>query len=529
MAEPISHDVAIIGSGFAGSVLARILNRQGKKVLLLERETHPRFSLGESSTPLAGLCLERLAKRWDLPDLRDLATYGRWMDRLPHLRRGLKRGFTFYDHRVGEPFRNSGFNEARLMVAASPDDRVADTHWLRADVDLHLVERARAEGVDYRDSNRVVGLEIDSDAVTLTVQPTKAGQPTAAKAQKIRVAFVVDAGGAAGVIPRLLEIPPRMEMPRIDTGLLFAHFKGVKPFEAVAEGAVVGDGPYPESRAAVHHILADGWMYQLMFDHGVTSAGLVLRNDRLDLEISAVTQDPSAAWTHFLRRYPSLEAQFADAAPVTRIRYLPRLQYQYSRSAGPRWFLLPHAYAFFDPLFSVGMAWSLTAVERLADLMENGLESWRSYSLLLNHEADQVRYLIEAAYAGMDDFELFTAVCLLYFATVSFTEVQQRLSREEDRSLAWQGFLGARDPVVQSLLVQARDRLLKRDEDGLENFPDWVRRRIAPRDIAGLASPKASNLYPVDFGLLIERSRLLGLEPEEIRAALPKLRGDLDA
>ena len=56
-------DVAIVGSGFAGSLLARLLARRGLAVALVERGQHPRFALGESSTPLAALALERLARR----------------------------------------------------------------------------------------------------------------------------------------------------------------------------------------------------------------------------------------------------------------------------------------------------------------------------------------------------------------------------------------------------------------------------------------------------------------------------------
>ena len=518
-AEP--HDVAIIGAGFAGTILARVLRSQGMDVLLVEKDRHPRFALGESTTPLANLALERLAARYDLPDLHHLATYGRWTEHLPHLRRGLKRGFTFFRHRPDRPFRNTQANEARLMVAASPEDRLADTHWLRSDVDHHLVQSAFAEGVDYRDGTRLVDAEPDPDGVTLTLEPDDGPE------YHTRAAFVVDAGGSGGVLARLFQIPPRVKPPRLDTGLLFAHFSGVRFLEDTVLNAHLGDGPYPESRAAVHHLLRNGWMYQLPFDHGVTSVGWVLRRDRTDIPFDVIQQDPAAAWREMLTVYPSLGALFAVAEPTTPIRFVPSLPYQHSRSAGPRWFLLPQAYAFFDPMFSIGMAWSLNAVERLAEVLVNGHDNWRSYGYLLNHEADQIRYLTEAAYLAMDDFERFTSVCLLYFATVSYSEIQQRLTDTQDRTPAWDGFLGARDPVVQSLLVQARDRLMHADES-LEGFGDWVRRRIEPRDIAGLASPKIPNLFPVDLDLLVERSRLLGLEPEDMIAALPKLRGDAD-
>ncbi|MEA2691293.1 MAG: tetracycline 7-halogenase / O2-dependent halogenase, partial [Acidobacteriota bacterium] len=150
--------IAIVGSGFAGSILARVLHRQGHEVTLLDRGRHPRFALGESSTPLAALCLERLAARYDLPDLHDLAAYGRWRQRLPELRRGLKRGFTFYAHQPGKPFSNGPANEHRLLVAASPTEAVADAHWLRADVDHHLARQAAGAGVTLLEEAEVVAV-----------------------------------------------------------------------------------------------------------------------------------------------------------------------------------------------------------------------------------------------------------------------------------------------------------------------------------------------------------------------------------
>ncbi len=144
-------EIAIIGSGFAGALLARILARLGYAVVLLERGSHPRFAIGESSTPIANLCLERLGLRYQLPDCGHLAAHGRWLEHLPELRRGLKRGFTFYRHHPDTPFANRGLDSERLLVAASPDDAVSDSHWLRADVDHHFVREAVAAGVDYRD------------------------------------------------------------------------------------------------------------------------------------------------------------------------------------------------------------------------------------------------------------------------------------------------------------------------------------------------------------------------------------------
>ena len=78
-------DLAIVGSGFAGTLLAMIARRLGRSVLMIERGRHPRFAIGESSTPLANLWLEILADRYDLPRLRPLSQWGTWQASHPHI------------------------------------------------------------------------------------------------------------------------------------------------------------------------------------------------------------------------------------------------------------------------------------------------------------------------------------------------------------------------------------------------------------------------------------------------------------
>src|SRR6266496_3145621 len=125
-------DVAVIGSGFGGSLLAMIARRLGRSVVLLERGRHPRFAIGESSTPLANLLLEELARRYDLPEVAPLAKWSNWQKAHPEIACGLKRGFTFYHHRLGQPWKETAQRDNELLVAASPHDGVADTHWYRS-------------------------------------------------------------------------------------------------------------------------------------------------------------------------------------------------------------------------------------------------------------------------------------------------------------------------------------------------------------------------------------------------------------
>src|SRR6267143_4036069 len=153
-------DIVVIGSGFAGSLIAMIARRLGRSVILLERGRHPRFAIGESSTPLANLLLEELARRYDLPRLSPLAKWGIWQKAYPQIACGLKRGFTFYHHRFGRPFAADPERRDQLLVAASPRDEIADTHWYRADFDHFLVREAQQLGVNYVDQIKLERPEI---------------------------------------------------------------------------------------------------------------------------------------------------------------------------------------------------------------------------------------------------------------------------------------------------------------------------------------------------------------------------------
>jgi FADH2 O2-dependent halogenase len=66
-ATRVDADVAVVGSGFGGSLVALCLLQRGQRVALIERGRHPRFAIGESTTPLANLLIEELADRYDLP------------------------------------------------------------------------------------------------------------------------------------------------------------------------------------------------------------------------------------------------------------------------------------------------------------------------------------------------------------------------------------------------------------------------------------------------------------------------------
>src|SRR6202035_1062942 len=124
--EHVDADMAVVGSGFAGSLTALCLKRRGRRGGLVERGRHPRFAIGESSTPLANLLLEELADRYELPRIRVFSKWGTWQRARPDRACVRKRGFTYLFHRTGEAFVDTGQHERQLLVAASPHDEISD-------------------------------------------------------------------------------------------------------------------------------------------------------------------------------------------------------------------------------------------------------------------------------------------------------------------------------------------------------------------------------------------------------------------
>ena len=141
-----SHDVdvAVIGAGFGGALTALALRRLGRSVVLVDRGRHPRFAIGESSTPLANILIEELAAKYDLPRVAPLVEVGHLAAAYPDLPVGLKRGFSFFHHALDRPFDDDGSHARQLLVAASPHDAIADTHWYRPAFDA--VPDARSAG-----------------------------------------------------------------------------------------------------------------------------------------------------------------------------------------------------------------------------------------------------------------------------------------------------------------------------------------------------------------------------------------------
>jgi FADH2 O2-dependent halogenase len=508
MTPSAGTDLAIVGSGFGGSILAMIARRLGYRVALLERGRHPRFAIGESASPLAGVLIEQLADRYDLPRIRPLSAYGAWQRAYPDVVCGLKRGFTYFKHESGRRYTAEPDRVNQLLVAASPNDELSDTHWLRADVDHFLVREAMALGVEYVDEVRLDAVDRHADGTT-TLSGVRHGA-----AFRVRAGFVVDASGPRGFLSRALGIEERGFEAYPRTQALYSHFVNVPRCDDMPDFAPHGTPPYPIDDAALHHVFDGGWMWVLRFGSGVTSAGIAVTES---LAQKLRLSDGPPAWERFLSRYPSIGAQFADAKPIRKFTWMPCVAYRASVAAGEGWAMLPSAAAFVDPLFSTGIPLTLLGIERVARIFEthNRKPALDDIAEITLAEADHTARFIAGCYAAFPRFDAFTTYSMLYFAAASFSEMQRRLVPER----ASGGFLRAADMSYASFVQELSPAACLPGHD----YFDRVARAIDPINIAGLCNRALRNWYPVDLEDTVRAAAKLGLGPDEVTARLLSL------
>ena len=506
-------DLLIIGSGFGGSLLAMVARRLGYSVLLVERGTHPRFAVGESTSPLANLLLEQIARRYDLPRLLPLTNYGSWQKTYPKIGCGLKRGFSYFFHEPGQKFQDDTARKNQLLVAASPDEARADTHWLRADVDAFLMREAVALGADYWDNTQAANVELT---------PSGAHIHLTRNHQSVRVSarFLVDASGPRSFLARELSLPEAEFATLGPTQTLFSHFANVRRCDTLPEFCTSETPPYPIDDAALHHIFAGGWMWVLRFNNGITSAGIVLEKPLADeLHLS----DGAPAWARFLARFPTIAAQFAPAKPIRPFTFVPRASYRSLRASGQNWALLPSSSAFVDPCFSTGIPLTLLGIKRLGRILEGSNAETRqtqitAYGHLTLAEADHTARFIAACYDAFPQFEKFSALSQFYFAAASYSEIAHRVGAS-DRATR---FLLQNHAPFSARLQEAAKHLRRNaaQTGGAQDtnaWSDWVSDAIAPLNIAGLCDPQKRNWYDVDLNDVVGGAEKMGLTPAQMR------------
>lgn len=348
------HDVIILGTGLGGTMLGAILARHGRRVLLVDAGSHPRFSIGEATTPDTSLRLKLLSRKYDVPEVDYLSEFYLLRDHVGPSS-GVKRGFSFLYHqpdRAHDPQRSHQF-----PTGAPPWG--PDCHLFRQDTDAFMLAAAARYGARVRQSTRVETIDI-CDAGVAIVDST---------GRRSTAAYLVDAAGFRSPLANQMDLRGDPAAMRSNTRALFTHMVGVHPYERVGEGPDRYGLIYPLSQTTLHHVFEGGWLYVIPFDNHpdavnhLCSVGLMLDRD-LHPETG---RDAQQEFFEFIGRYPSIARQFEQARALRGWVSTSRLQYWSPRTVGDRWLLLAHAAGFTGPLYSPGINLTVGVLDLLAD------------------------------------------------------------------------------------------------------------------------------------------------------------------
>ncbi len=344
-----SYDLLIVGSGIAGSSTAIAARQAGLTVCVVERDTHPRFAIGESTVPSTTLGYDYLARTYAVPEFHQMSHY------LGLKELGLvgypKQHFYFAHHSPGEALKlNEELMYETLELPLGPD-----VHVLRADVDTFLVSRFPKYGVDYLDRTEVVDFRNGADGVALTLK----GQD--GQTRELRGKLVVDASGHASYFAKKYDLRDAEPKLHTNTRSLFGHFSDVASLEDV-----VGT-PNPEFRfkrhgGTQHHCFEGGWIWVIPFDNGITSVGVLL-DPRVHPEDPSLS--PEEEMRKVIAHFPTVQGHLGKMKPVRKIIRTGRVQFTSKTILGDGFILTPHAAAFIDPLFSTGITLTQSFVSRL--------------------------------------------------------------------------------------------------------------------------------------------------------------------
>ncbi|HKR52245.1 MAG TPA: tryptophan 7-halogenase [Pseudonocardiaceae bacterium] len=407
MDESKNFDVAVIGGGIGGTLLATILARNGVRVVCLEGGSHPRFAIGEATVPDSTLGMRVLAARYGVPELLNLSNY-RSMRRHVAATSGVKRSFSFVYHREGQS--NHPQECTQYPTFAPPIG--PDMHYFRQDVDAYLFSLAVSYGAVCHTETRVTDVQFDDDGVRLTA---------AGKGQESRsfhAQYVVDAGGLGALLPQILGLREEPCPYKTRSRAIFTHMVGVPPYEQMGPECRAHGMATPVSQGTLHHIFHGGWMWIIPFgNHPMStnrlcSVGLVLDLDEFPEQEIA----PEEEFWSIVKRFPGIFRHLRDAAPVRSWVRTSRLQFSSRHVVGDRFCLLPHASDFVDPLFSSGLTNTVMAVNALAHRLikaarqkDFATENFQYVDTWVKRVFAYYDQLVMCSYIAFRDFELWNA------------------------------------------------------------------------------------------------------------------------
>ena len=322
-------DVLVIGGGPAGSTAAALLAERGRDVVLLEKEAHPRFHIGESLLPRNTALFDRLGLR------EQVAAIG--------------------VHKPGAEFVSDATGQSVHFAFALGLDKQYTYSWQvrRAELDELLFRTARSRGAHTEENTRVTEIRF--------APPGGRAQVTAAgphgEPRRFAPRFVLDASGRDTFLAGKLRI--KESNKHNTTAALYAHFRGVERRGGELEGYITV------------HLAEDGWFWMIPLPDDVMSVGFV--GDQSAFKGRRGT--PHDLFMERISGSPTVSTRMRGAELLSEVTSTGNYSYRSTAAWGEGYMMIGDAFGFVDPVFSSGVLLAMTAGDLGADVADAWLDN----------------------------------------------------------------------------------------------------------------------------------------------------------
>ena len=351
------YDVVIIGAGPAGTIAASVLQREGFRIIVLEKQQFPRFVIGESLLPRCMNLLEEAGLLEAIKAQNFMTKMG-----AVFLRGGETCDFDFSQQSAeGWPFT--------FQV-------------VRADFDKTLADAVAARGVEICFNHTVTAVRFEGDGAQLTVEGADKSK------REINAKFIIDASGYGRVLPTLLDL--HVPSKQAFREALFTHITGDHRPAGKQEGKIW---------VCIHP--QGAWIWIIPFSNGKTSVGVVATPEFYQ----AFPGEPDMQLRSILMSDPNAAKRLAEMEFAFPARRIGGYSCSVKKLFGPKFVLAGNATEFLDPVFSSGVTLAMESGMRAAKTVVRQLRgenpNWQTeYADHLMQGVNTFRVYVDAWYDG---------------------------------------------------------------------------------------------------------------------------------
>lgn len=322
-------DVIVMGGGPAGSSVAGILAREGRQVVLFEKEIFPRHHIGES-----------------------LMTDTYWTFRRLGLLEKLKE--SPFVRKYSVQFANAAGKESRPFYFFEAVHHESAVTWqvTRSEFDHLLLNHAAEQGATVHQGVLVKQVLFEGDrAVGVEVQMSDGTR------EKFYANVVVDATGQTALLSNKFRW--RVRDPKLKKAVLYSYFKGAHREPDLNGGATLV--------LRTEHG-SNGWFWYIPLENDITSVGIVADPEYL---LKGRGQDLAKIFQEEIDKCEPCRKRVAEGTRVDKIYSILDYSYRSKQNAGNGFILIGDAYGFLDPIYSSGVLLALKMAELAADAIHD--------------------------------------------------------------------------------------------------------------------------------------------------------------